>query len=149
MSTSKSRHTVLTEDGELREIEETPATSSQAAVFCTNCGTANHASSRFCRSCGQSLEEQFVNPASLDSYAPPQQKGKRLAMPEPRSMQASSPSASATAGKVIVEVMTMIIMGSLGLAAALTHADGFVIIAILVAWLLIEAVRHGVMGGHR
>ncbi len=148
MNMSKSPRTALTEDGELREIDETPASDSQSAVFCTNCGTANHASSRFCRSCGQSLDEQFVNPASLDSYTPPQQKGKRLALPESRLAQDSSPSASATAGKVIVEVLTMIIMGSIALAAVIT-GSGLVAVAILVAWLLIEMVRHGVMGGHR
>ncbi len=149
MSMSKSRRTILTEDGELQEITETPANDPQSALFCTNCGTANPATGRFCRSCGQSLDEQFVNPASVDRYAPPLQKGKRLALPESHLMQESAPSASAVAGKVIIEVMTMLIMGSIMLAAAIVGASPIVIIAVLVAWLLLEMIRHGVMGGHR
>jgi membrane protease subunit (stomatin/prohibitin family) len=49
------QHTVLTEDGELQQADDEQVSSPEtrlSAVFCTNCGTANPASSRFCRSCG-------------------------------------------------------------------------------------------------
>ncbi len=84
MGTPRSQRTVLSDDGELHPVDaetddETAAPDPHpAAVFCCNCGTANQATSRFCRSCGQSLDEQALNPASLDQYAPPALKGKRF-----------------------------------------------------------------------
>ncbi len=85
MGTSKSQRAMLTEDGELRPVDADTERDTvtpdalQSAVFCCNCGTANRATSKFCRSCGQSLDEQTLNPASLDQYAPPALKNKRLA----------------------------------------------------------------------
>ncbi len=86
MSTLKSQHAILSEDGELRVVDgegesETisPDAAAPSAVFCCNCGTANQARSQFCRNCGQSLDEQALNPASLDQYAPPASKSKRFA----------------------------------------------------------------------
>jgi hypothetical protein len=84
MGTFKSQRTILSEDGELLPVDaesESETASPDAvpsAVFCCNCGTANQARSQFCRMCGQSLDEQMLNPASLDQYAPPQSKNKRF-----------------------------------------------------------------------
>ncbi len=85
MGTSRSQRAMLTEDGELRTVaaesdgDASTTETQRSAVFCTNCGTANKATSKFCRTCGQSLDEQALNPASLDQYAPPALKNKRFA----------------------------------------------------------------------
>ncbi len=85
MGTSRSQRAILSEDGELRpvdaetEVETSLPDAHPSAVFCCNCGTANRASSQYCRTCGQSLDEQALDPASLDQYAPPESKHKRFA----------------------------------------------------------------------
>src|SRR5215468_4320272 len=84
MGTAKSQRTILTDDGELRAADdvtggESASPEQRPAVFCTNCGTANQATSKFCRTCGQSLAEQALNPTSLDQDAPPALKKKRFA----------------------------------------------------------------------
>jgi hypothetical protein len=140
MGTSKSQRTILTEDGELRHVDtetDDQAATPEArlsAVFCTNCGTANHASSHFCRTCGQSLDEQVVNPASLDDYAPPAWKNKR-----------SADQASAAAGKVIVQVATLIVMGILFIVSIALEQLWIALVVLGVGgWLIFfQMARHG------
>src|SRR5687768_698858 len=50
------QQTVLTEDGELKEVE-TPV-SEVRPIYCIHCGTANRSIASFCRNCGQSLDEE-------------------------------------------------------------------------------------------
>jgi hypothetical protein len=153
MGTSKPQRTILTEDGELRHIDtetDDQAITPEArlsAVFCTNCGTANQASSRFCRTCGQSLDEQALNPASLDDYAPPEQKNKRSAGRTAQARQSWSAQDSVLWGKVTVEVFTMILVGAVLIVSIIAN-QGMITLAILIGWLLVEMARHGVFGGH-
>jgi ribosomal protein L32 len=153
MGTSKSQRTVLTEDGELRHIDtetdDQPATPEArlSAVFCTNCGTANQASSRFCRTCGQSLDEQVVNPASLDEYAPPERKNKRLAGRAAQAEHAGADQDEVMWGKVTVEVFTLLVVGAVLIVSIIAN-QGLLVLAVLIGWLLVELARHGVLGGH-
>jgi hypothetical protein len=155
MGMSKSQHTVLTADGELRQVDTDTETDDQApspearlsAVFCNNCGTANRASSRFCRTCGQSLDEQMVNPASLDNYTPPELKNKRLAGRSTQTEHAGADQDEALWGRVTVEVVTLLLVGAVLIASIIAN-QGLIVLAVLVGWLLVEMARHGVLGGH-
>src|SRR5512136_1791920 len=110
MGTSKSQSVILSEDGELRPIENeadgegASPDARSSAVFCTNCGIANRASSRFCRNCGQSLDEQVIDSASLDGYTPPEWKNKRSA-----SGAAETGHLTPQETAVMVEVFTMLV----------------------------------------
>src|SRR5262245_13628287 len=75
MSASKQsrKRTVLTEDGELRDdvsIDAAPISAETAPLFCIHCGSPNRSEARFCRKCGQPLEDQDVDPALATSYTP-------------------------------------------------------------------------------
>ncbi len=133
--------TVLTEDGELKQIDDQASTPEArlSAVFCTNCGTANPATSHFCRSCGQSLDEQVINPAALESYAPPLQKGKRDAP----AMQGAphEQTASQVAGRVIIEVIALLVMGAMTVWSASIGLGGLAV-CIVFAWLMAEMLWH-------
>jgi ribosomal protein L40E len=139
------QHTLLTEDGELQPADGDQAAMPEArlsAVFCTNCGTANPASSRFCRSCGQSLDEQVINPASLETYAPPQQKGKRDASARQRSPQPQTP--LQVIGSLIGEIVSLLIMGGL-VVWAVNAGQGVLAVFIFVGWFFMEMSRRGWM----
>jgi hypothetical protein len=142
MSQSKlqQQRTILGEDGELRDAADE---SQVAPVYCIQCGTANRAEGRFCRKCGQSLDEQMANPASLDDYTPPESKNKRSA----QRAAAAKPSRSAPAmtfGMVALEVITMIVMGALTYAFASMNLAGLAL-GVLLAWFLMVAARHGAL----
>ena len=142
MSHSKlqPQRTILGEDGELRDAD---AESQLTPIYCIQCGTANRAEGRFCRKCGQSLDEQVVNPASLDDYTPPESKNKRSAQ---RAVSAQSPRSAPplTFGMVILEIVTMVVMGALTYAFASMNLAG-VALAVLIAWFMIVAARHGAL----
>jgi hypothetical protein len=142
---SQRQHTVLTEDGELQQADDEQVSSpetSLSAVFCTNCGTANPASSRFCRSCGQSLDEQVINPASLESYAPPRQKGKRDAPAQQPAPQPQTP--LQVAASLLGEIVSLLVMGVLTVWAV-NAGQGILAVFILLAWFFMEMARRGWM----
>ncbi len=138
---------ILSEDGEFQEIEDraeelTPE-ARLSAVFCTNCGTANPSTGHYCRSCGQSLEEQTVQAGSLDNYAPPLRKGKRdLSAAHPGVQERPAPTNLQVIATTFMDVVTLLVMG--GLVFWTVHAgQGLVAVVIIVCWLFIEAARHG------
>lgn len=133
----KQQRTVLTADGELQTLDAEPITQ-QASIFCTQCGTANKATSRFCRTCGQSLEDQVEDEPV---YQMPGRKQKRsdMRLPAP---QPHHP--TLTASEAAMEVVTLMIVAALVLAAVLADA-AWVTIPVLIAWMVVEMARHGVM----
>ncbi len=134
---------ILTEDGEIQQIDEQASAPETrlSAVFCTHCGTANPASSHFCRSCGQSLDEQVINPASVESYAPPQQKGKRDAAP---AMQLAPQPETRTqvVGRIILDIISLLVMGVLTVWSANMGLAGLSV-CIVFAWLFAVMLFHG------
>ncbi len=148
MSTSKPRSVILSEDGELRPTDadtdgETAAPDAHSgAVFCTECGTANRASSRFCRTCGQSLDEQAVNPASLGDYAAPEWKNKRAASSAPQGEHLTQQEMA-----VMVEVLTLIVLGVLA-GISIASQQTWIAIILLLIWLVSKISRRGPLGGH-
>jgi hypothetical protein len=144
MSASKSQRqqqTILTEDGELRE--SIPSAEPQAEpLFCTNCGTANKPSSRFCRKCGQSLDDQVADLDSAYHNIAPENKGKRS---QSRVMQ-STPQAGVQMNlwMMIFQLMMMLVMGALTLFTAQEGLAGVSII-VLFMWFMVEAAIFGVL----
>src|SRR4030042_892444 len=130
MSESKlqPQRAILGEDGELHDLDDAPE-SRLAPIYCIHCGTANRADGRFCRTCGQSLDEQVVNPASLDDYAPPEWKNKRSVG---RAAQTTHLTPQEIA--VMIELFTLLVMGAL---AAVSIATGQAWIALVVFVLLL------------
>ena len=146
MSAQKPQpRTILTEDGELQQMDDMPESTPDtqlSAVYCTNCGTANPETSHFCRSCGQSLEEQVINPARLDRYAPPMQKGKRDAAALGNSPQGQTVQTPAQiAAMVILDIVSLLIMGGL-VVWTVSAGQGIVAVFMIIAWLIIESQRH-------
>ncbi len=141
VSTSKSQRTILSEDGELRSIDaETDVEVAQpkaqgSAVYCTNCGSANHSSSHFCRACGQSLEEQAANATSVDTYLPPAWKAKRSAASGTQTVSMTPQDRA-----LMIEVFTMLIMGALAVAGILT-GQAWIALAVLLAWIVTQVIR--------
>jgi hypothetical protein len=133
---------ILGEDGELRDAAAA-SESQRAPIYCIQCGTANRAEGRFCRNCGQSLDEQAFNPASLDDYLPPEQKNKRL-VEHAASVKPSHSAPSMTFGMVVIEIVTMIVMGALTYVFASMNLAG-VALGVLMAWFLMVAARHGAL----
>jgi hypothetical protein len=144
MSQSKlqPQRTILGEDGELRDTSD--AESQLAPVYCIQCGTANRAEGRFCRKCGQSLDEQTVNPASLDDYTPPESKNKRSAQRAAAEAKSPRTAVPMTFGMFVLEVITMVVMGALTYAFASMNLAGLAL-AVLLAWFMIVAARHGAL----
>jgi hypothetical protein len=143
MSASKSQRqqTILTEDGELVQADSAAADSQTEALFCTTCGTANKASSRFCRKCGQSLDDQA---ADLDAYhnIAPEFKGKRSAQ---RQMQVhQQPGMQMNLWMLIFQIVLLFMVAML---TFITSRDGLagVSIIVLFIWFLIEAAMFGVL----
>jgi hypothetical protein len=135
------KRTILT-DGELLEAPDTPEMQ-VSAVYCSNCGAANRATARFCRTCGESLDEQTPNADSTHTYGAPGQKLKRRLQP------VSQPQAAAPVNvwSVLLELVTLFFV--IGMIATTAHFGSAVPITVLVAWILVEAIRHGVIGRRR
>ncbi len=145
MAMSKSQRSMLTEDGELRPVdpetgEETASPEAQPkAVFCCNCGTANKAQSQYCRNCGQSLEEQLLNPAELDQYAPPEMKNKRfLDLIAQAGQHSQEDKASQREGAVLffLAVLTAVSIAAHEILLALAILVVFFAIIILRRWVM-------------
>ena len=145
MNAPKSKpRTILTGDGELQETD-----SDQAAipavhtspVFCNHCGTANQASSSFCRGCGQSLDAQVIDEANVGNYSSPlKRKRDDLSMqyvPQPQSTVQ-------VIGAVISDIATLLILGGLAVWT-LNLGQGGVTALLIIIWFFIEASRHGWM----
>jgi ribosomal protein L40E len=143
MSDSKlqPQRAILSEDGELRDLDEA-SESHLAPVYCIRCGTANRADGRFCRTCGQSLDEQAVNPASLDDYAPPEWKPKRS---DRRAAQSAHLTPQEIA--VMIEVFSLLVMGALA-AVSIATGQAWIALVVLFVWFVVQMTRRGVMGGH-
>ncbi len=125
---------ILTDDGELQTVAEE---AERSAVFCIHCGSANRADGHFCRSCGQSLDAQVIH-----GYLPSERKTKRSAR-EGQAKPRREP-IPMTAGMVIVELFTLLVMGGL-FGVALIMGQTLIVIAILLAWFMVEAARHGAL----
>jgi hypothetical protein len=148
MGTLKSQRTILSEDGELRpadaetEGETTSPDAHPSAVFCCNCGTANQAKSQFCRTCGQSLDEQMLNPASLDQYAPPASKNKRfMDLIGQAGQRTPEDKAAAREGSVL---FFLAILAAVSIAA---H-EIWLALLILLIFAVIVVFRRWVSSGH-
>jgi hypothetical protein len=148
MGTSKSQRTILSEDGELRSVDaetEGETTSPDArlsAVFCCNCGTANQARSQFCRTCGQSLDEQVLSAASLDQYTPPESKNKRfIDLIEQAGQRTPEDKAATREGSVL---FFLAILAAVSIAA---H-EIWLALLILLMFAVIVVFRRWVSSGH-
>jgi len=126
---------ILTEDGELRELADTPE-SRLSLIYCIHCGTANRPEARFCYHCGQSFEEQTIDQGG--DFAAPLHKAKRSAQTELRPQSVAS---SLTASMMAMEVLTaMFILGTV-ITVSVTHSS-FVVPFILFAWVAVTWMRY-------
>jgi zinc-ribbon domain len=143
MSASKPQRerTILTEDGELREADPSATPESRlAAVYCTNCGTSNRANSRFCRNCGESLDEQVLDSDQVADMRGPGRKSKRSMESRQRAQLVQRGSSS-----LAVEALTLIFVTGMVISTAAITGSAFLPIVILIVWAVVEMARHGVM----
>ena len=128
----KPQQVVLTDDGELRSVAE--AQERLSTVYCSQCGTVSRADARFCRNCGQPLDD----PALDTGYLPPEQKAKRS---DPRLAPAPQFNAGMHVLGMIVNVVKLIIV--LGAVTFLyIHTNSVVIpIIILLGWAITEGIQ--------
>jgi hypothetical protein len=130
------QRTILTDDGELHDVHSLPETH-EATIYCNNCGAANRMSARFCRSCGESLDEQIPVPDDTHTFGAPGQKTKRTFQP------ASAPSPAPNRiniWSVVLEFITL--MAVAGMVTTTARSGGVLPIAILIAWIIVEGVRY-------
>ncbi|PJF36335.1 MAG: hypothetical protein CUN49_06045 [Candidatus Thermofonsia Clade 1 bacterium] len=116
----------LEADGELPDLA---ALEVGELLYCTQCGTINPANARFCRKCGDSLEEQQAESIGLATLT---QAKRKKAQPS-----GSQHNAFALA---TLQVITMFSLGLLSMTA-LVFEQAAALIPIILAWFLTEAVR--------
>jgi hypothetical protein len=131
------KRTVLTDDGELREISDLPEAQT-ATAYCINCGAANRMSARFCRSCGESLDEQIPN--DTHAYGLPGQKPKRTLQYVPQPAPARL-----TFWSVALELITLLFVAIM--VGTTAHTGSAIPVVIVIAWVIVEVARHA--GGGR
>jgi hypothetical protein len=128
---------ILNADGELHDSD---MVGQQSTLYCIHCGTVNRAEARFCRSCGQSLDDQSVDHEPSHSYLPPELKAKRtLAQPDEH-FQRGPMSAPAMAFSAI----RLLFVSGLVIAVYAIGDHAIVLpICILVAWFMVEGFLSG------
>jgi len=132
---------MLTEDGELQPVAADTPEARISGIFCNQCGTANHAHSRFCRTCGQSLDDQVIEDSELTSYV----SGRKAKRSELLGAAMQPRAAAVNGWSVFLEVMTLLVVSGMVVATSLTH-QAWGIVPILIAWVLVEMARHRVFG---
>ena len=138
MNLQEARHheAIIGEDGELLEAAPT-SDHSAAPIYCTQCGAGNRAESRFCRTCGQSLDEQILAP---ENQYLPARKSKLLIENRQDSSGYRPENQLATVGWVAVEIVTMVMMTGIIIALAVTR-QGSSIPVVLGVWFLVALLR--------
>lgn len=141
----RQRRTILTEDGELHDVDDSEM--QPAPEYCTRCGTANPPESRFCRKCGHSLEEQAADVLGMTSRSSRKSKHDRLAVEDEdalparrRAVAEETPSHASAAAAQILSMLMVVVMG----ITALVHAGGIhagALIPIAIGWISVEAMR--------
>jgi hypothetical protein len=125
---------ILSEDGELREILETPQ-SRLSAIYCIHCGTANRPEARFCYQCGQSVEDQHSD--TMGTSMASLHKAKRSAMSE---LRQAPPSPSLSVGMMVMEAFTaLFVLGSI-VSVSVTRSS--MVPFILFAWIVVTWIRY-------
>jgi hypothetical protein len=139
---SRKLQTMLTEDGELREVDSSPQIAHET-VYCIYCGAPNRATGSYCRQCGQSLDEQTVDDDQPIRYASGV-KTKRLTAQNNLSLQ----NQPRTLSVLVFEVIKLAIVGALVYFIAMPFNNiGQMILAgfILLAWIVVEGFHYGAM----
>jgi predicted lipid-binding transport protein (Tim44 family) len=83
-----------------------------------------------------------INPARLENYAPPRQKGKRDAPVQQTAPQPQTPLQVAAA--LVGEIVSLLVMGVLAVWAV-NAGQGILAVFILLAWFFMEMARRGWM----
>ncbi len=142
-SKSQSKQSILSEDGELLHGIETPEPQGKA-VFCTNCGSANRDSSRFCRTCGESLEEQIADVDSMYRNVVPGNKEKRspgwAVQQQPQQQRQATPAMNLWS--MCYQLAMLFVMAGLVYYTAREGLWG-VSLAVLLAWMCVEGFLSG------
>jgi len=143
------KRTILTEDGELRDVADSQ--SEEELVYCNKCGTANAANATFCRKCGRSLVEQEAAMMGVSSRGGAKSKHDRLAAEDydvdetPTYRRPPAPAASAVseASAAVMQIFTLLSVAGMSITALVIDrgANAWILIPILVVWFLVEAVR--------
>lgn len=155
-SKPQRRRSTIGEDGEIKDLQslldepDVPIISQTSAVeqepaFCTQCGVANVPNAQFCRKCGSSLH---VAP-ELDSYSGVYRKRKPLTASRGKDLRLADESDTRTTKTNIFGVLTQIMMlpfvAGMVLTAFIELRQPLFALPILLAWVLVEAVRHDKM----
>ena len=160
-SKPQRRRSTIGEDGEIKDLQslldepDVPIISQTSAVeqepaFCTQCGVANVPNAQFCRKCGSSLH---VAP-ELDSYSGMSRKRKPQTASHRKDWQLADDAPMHSTKANIFAVLTQLIMlpfVAVMVIASFMGFEGegsspFFALSILLAWVMVEAVRHNKMG---
>lgn len=148
MSKSSSKR-LIDSDGELSDSAASalPLQTRQGDLkYCIHCGSANRAEGRYCRTCGQSLEDQEVAPE--DQF--PLRGGK--AGQKTKGEKGDQSSAKGEKGhrpplephEAAVEVIIALVVLATVLLVVSSPAP-WVAIGVLFAWLMVTAARYGAL----
>jgi hypothetical protein len=142
MSNAPQRQTILTEDGELSDIEAAPVQT--APLYCIHCGTANRHIATFCRKCGQSLDESNDIPDYSDYNSGRKiKRAMREAVINPQPQQL-------TVLAMIYNLLKLMIVGGV-VTLVVTLSDGnffnYVVAGLfIIVWMITEGIQQQ---GHR
>lgn len=125
---------LLTEDGELIQDFEESEESAPEAIFCTNCGTNNAPDAKFCRKCGSSLLEQEANTVGVARSAVKTKNDLTTALQKEAEDREPVPTK--------LHLATLIFVASMIITSLITPNNGAVAIFVMIAWFLVEAIRH-------
>jgi hypothetical protein len=134
---SQPKKTIVTEEGELRDVPDNSAASRLASVYCTQCGTPNRQDSHYCRNCGTPLDDNAPARAAYmpDDYLPTEKPKRTI-----REERSQAP----VWANLVTEVFTLGAVFLMSVAAIVNGAPALVV-AILIAWFMVVAARNGVL----
>jgi len=126
------KKTIVTEEGELRDV---PNTQREPASYCPHCGTSNRIDSHFCRNCGQLLDEEDLSGPVVHRT------------PKAKHSVSEQPQQGSNVFSLVTEVMSLLIVGLLCLAAIGLNGgrESWLVIPIMIGWLVTVMARNGVM----
>ncbi len=148
MTASKpQRRTMLTGDGELRDLDSLlnePAPNREP-IYCTRCGTENEPESNFCRKCGKSLEVEAVPAAPVPLIGKTKRKHDLQSIEDHQTQSAVQPAAEMNIFAAVTRLITMVFVAGMVITSIIPFHDHesspAAAVFILIAWVLVEAVR--------
>lgn len=159
MTASKpERRTILTEDGELQDLDSLLHDPEPAAepVYCTRCGTPNATDANYCRKCGKSMQEQMAYTADASRLeGRTKRKNDEDSRPlhvvgininQARKTESAMHPTEMNFWSMAQRLITLVFVAAMVITSFIPFEHGGnsspAALLVLLAWFLVEAVRN-------